>query len=80
MRKFWNLATIQYGIDIMKIEIEIEVIEKCIGIVAEKWEGRCYEIAMKIVDEKIVDGRAVYGHYRGQISNDVPGDVLESLS
>ena len=37
----------------------------------ENWKGNCYRIALKIVNEKIINDecRAIYGHYIGYISS-----------
>jgi hypothetical protein len=45
-------------------------IERKLGEKAEKWEGRCYEIACAIVRAGLVDGMAVYGHFTGTIHPD----------
>ncbi len=42
--------------------------EQAIGEPAETWEARCHEIASKLVIAKLVDGVAVYGHFRGRIA------------
>jgi len=48
----------------------IEECEMAIGEPAEKWAGRCFEIASKIVDAGLVPGgEAVYGHWLGEISS-----------
>jgi hypothetical protein len=47
--------------------MNIQDIEKAIGIPAEKWKARCYEISCAVVDAGLVDGKPVYGHYRGYI-------------
>ena len=44
--------------------------EKAIGEPASAWVARCYEIAVKIVEAKLVPGGvAVYGHWLGPISS-----------
>lgn len=48
----------------MKIPTVAEV-EQTIGIPAQDWKGRCYEIASLLVKHKLVDGVAVYGHWLG---------------
>lgn len=40
--------------------------EAAIGEPAVQWVSRCYEIAYKLV-ERLVPGRAVYGHYLGPV-------------
>jgi len=52
------------------ITLTIEQCEQAIGIPAERWKGRCYEISCKIVEAGIVTGRAVYGHYLGEVAKD----------
>jgi len=49
-------------------DLTVEAVEKAIGIPASKWHGRCYEIACRIVTAKLVDGAAVYGHYKGLVA------------
>lgn len=49
-------------------ELTIADVEKAIGIPAGEWHGRCYEIATAIVKNKLVKGRAVYGHYTGHVA------------
>lgn len=34
----------------------------------EDWKGRCYQISSWIVDHDFVQGRAVYGHYLGDVA------------
>lgn len=41
--------------------------EKLLGEKAKSWAGRCYEIACACVEKKVVDGVAVYGHWRGAV-------------
>lgn len=42
--------------------------EDAIGEGSSEWAGRCFEIASRIVSAGIVDGVAVYGHFRGKVS------------
>jgi len=41
---------------------------RIIGIPVKKWEGRCYEIANKLVTSGVINGRSAYGHYYGPVS------------
>jgi hypothetical protein len=50
--------------------ISLKQAEKALGEPAEKWEARCFEIAARLVDKGVVDGIAVYGHYRGPIQKE----------
>jgi len=45
-------------------------IEAAIGIPARNWAGHCHEIASAIVDHGLAGGIAVYGDWRGEISED----------
>lgn len=47
-----------------------EQIAKKIDWPLEKWPGNCFGIATQMVKAGIVDGKAVYGHYHGFISDD----------
>jgi len=49
-------------------DLTIEIVEKAIGIPSSKWDGRCYEVACRIVAAKLVNGTAVYGHYTGPVA------------
>lgn len=42
-------------------------VERKLGEKADKWGGRCYEIACAIVRKGLVDGTAVYGHFVGDV-------------
>ncbi len=42
--------------------------EATLGEPAKAWEGRCYEIACRFVERKLVKGIAVYGHWIGPIA------------
>lgn len=46
----------------------IKKLEKAIGIPALDWEGRCHEIAIKVLRTGLVVGESRYGHYHGFIS------------
>lgn len=35
---------------------------------ARSWSGRCYEMACKLVESGLVEGVAVYGHWRGPVA------------
>ncbi len=45
-----------------------EAIAEAIGIPFADWEGNCFTIARVIVEAKLIAGKAVYGTYRGPIS------------
>lgn len=40
---------------------------EAIGIPVKRWEGNCFGIASALVDNNLVDGVAVYGHYWGPV-------------
>lgn len=42
--------------------------EEALGEPASAWVARCHEIALRIHAAGLVDGRVVYGHWRGPIS------------
>lgn len=48
-------------------DLTLAMVEKALGEPADKWEARCYEIAVKMVRLGLVEGVAVYGHYHGPI-------------
>lgn len=50
------------------MNIDIQKVEKAIGIPALEWKGRCFEIASAMVQRKVVEGTAVYGHWVGSIA------------
>ena len=50
------------------MRIEVSDVEKAIGVPAQDWKGRCFEIASLMVNTKVVKGRAVYGHWTGRIA------------
>jgi hypothetical protein len=54
--------------------ITIREIEEALNQPAEDWKGRCYEISCAVVAAGLVDGNAVYGHYRGSIA---PGSMFD---
>lgn len=43
---------------------------RAIGLPVERWTGNCFAVASKFVNAKLVDGVAVYGHWRGAIDPD----------
>lgn len=45
----------------------LTVCERVLGEKAERWEARCFEIASRFVAKKLVEGVAVYGHWRGPV-------------
>ncbi len=42
-------------------------VEQALGEKADKWAGRCFEIASRVVASNLVKGVAVYGHFTGRI-------------
>jgi hypothetical protein len=48
-------------------KITIKAVERAIGLKAGSWNGKCFEIASGIVAKGLVEGRAVYGHWRGPV-------------
>lgn len=52
-----------------KLSFTVPQVEKAIGIPAENWKGRCFEIASAMVRAKLVRGTAVYGHWTGPIAS-----------
>jgi len=51
-------------------ELTIEQAAKAIDWPVEKWEGNCYAVACQILKAGLVDGRAVYGAWYGDINTD----------
>jgi hypothetical protein len=49
--------------------ISIKAVVKAIGMPTEDWEGNCFGIAIAIVKAGLIAGKAVYGTYRGPISD-----------
>lgn len=49
-------------------KLAIVDVEKAIGVPVQEWPGRCHEISRRIVESGLVDGVAVYGHFRGGVS------------
>lgn len=52
----------------MAPKLDIYEIAKKIEWGIDKWPGNCYAISCRIVDERIIKGKAVYGHYYGPIN------------
>lgn len=50
------------------ITVTIKQIEQAIGIPVQQWKGKCYEIACLMIEENLVTGRPVYGHYLGKVA------------
>lgn len=48
-------------------DLSIAQVERALGEKAEKWVARCYEIAGRIVAAGLVQGVAVYGHWKGPV-------------
>jgi hypothetical protein len=45
----------------------VAAVERALGLPAKKWAGSCYAIACQIVEHKLVQGVAVYGHWLGRV-------------
>ncbi len=50
--------------------LEPEDIAEMIGIPVESWPGNCYAIATQMVATDIIEGRAVHGHWLGDVAPD----------
>lgn len=51
-------------------EVTIEAVVEAFGSPAKNWHGKCFTVASAIVDEGLVEGDAIYGHYLGPIAKD----------
>jgi hypothetical protein len=51
-------------------ELTIEAVAEAFGGPAKNWHGKCFGVASAIVDEGLVEGEAIYGHYLGPIAKD----------
>ncbi len=49
-------------------KLTVTAAERVLGIPAKDWEGACYGIACAFVKNKLADGVAVYGHWRGPVA------------
>jgi len=47
--------------------LTLEKAEKVLQWPAKEWAGKCFAVASKLVECKLVDGVAVYGHFLGSI-------------
>ena len=56
----------------MADKFNLSEIAEVIGLGIDRWPGNCYAVSCKIVNSGIVEGRAVYGHYYGQVTHDNP--------
>lgn len=52
----------------MKRKLTIAAAECAVGSPISEWAGRCYEVSCTLVEAKLVDGEAVYGHWLGPIA------------
>lgn len=52
--------------------IDIHEAAKKIGLPVEQWPGKCFQVATAFVNHGIVQGHAVYGHWRGKIDPHAP--------
>jgi hypothetical protein len=48
--------------------ITLKQAEAALGEPASAWVARCYEIASRLVDRGVVEGVAIYGHWRGPVA------------
>jgi len=48
-------------------ELTIEEVEDWLDWPTERWHGQCFGVASQIVEQGLVEGAAVYGHYLGPI-------------
>ena len=46
----------------------IKKIEEIINLPVEKWKGKCHEMAMRFISNKLADGDPVYGHWLGPVA------------
>lgn len=46
----------------------LAVCERVLDWKAKDWEAKCFAVATAFVEKKIVDGDAVYGHWRGPVA------------
>jgi len=51
------------------MKIQIEDVEKTIKIPAERWRGKCHQIAALMLEHKLVKGKLRYGHWTGPVVN-----------
>lgn len=49
-------------------KLTVAAAEVAVGSPIADWAGRCYEVSCALVEAKLVDGEAVYGHWRGPIA------------
>ena len=52
--------------------LTVEQVEKALDCPATEWEGNCYGVATMIVQKGLIEGRAVYGHFLGEVSKNSP--------
>lgn len=50
-------------------KLSVKDIEKLLNLPIESWKGKCHEIAMGLINSGAIKGRAVYGHWIGQVSS-----------
>lgn len=48
--------------------LRVAEVEQAIGVPAQDWKGRCFEIASLLVKTGLVKGHVVYGHWIGPIA------------
>lgn len=49
-------------------QISVKTFETLTGVPVRSWKGQCYGMACAAVEHGIVKGRAVYGHFIGEVS------------
>ena len=48
--------------------VTVAQVEEAMGCPAAEWVARCYEVACCVTDANLVPGRAVYGHWTGDVN------------
>jgi hypothetical protein len=54
----------------MKLLDEAVAVAKKIGIPLNEWAGNCYGIVTAMIEQGIMEGESVYGHYHGPIDSE----------
>lgn len=54
--------------------LTVREVEQALELPAKRWKGNCYAIATKILAKGLVEGKAQYGHYHGEIA---PGSLFD---
>jgi hypothetical protein len=66
----WNLKPEQ---------IQTVHIQQAIGVTVDNWKNHCYEIACAVVESGLVDGRACYGMFLGNVAEDSGWDQERAM-